>query len=133
MTEPSLEIIEKLAEAMTRRAAEQDAEVRSAPEPRPLRQPTTPPKQPTIRRDIAPDDTPTTGTAIANSFYVDHEFGYPYGSLTMWDGTNWHGLGTLTAQDEQGIMQVAFASSRVEFSWGTNGNITQIRCWKFLT
>ncbi|MFE3521198.1 hypothetical protein ACFXOD_06340 [Streptomyces sp. NPDC059161] len=127
MTVPSVEVLERLAEAVVRRASEQREEILDgAPEVRP-------PKQPKMRPGVTPGDTHAAGNAVSTAFFVDHYFGYPYGSLTMWDGVNWHGLGTLTAQDEQGAMQVAFASNRVEVNWKDNGDISSIRCWKFLS
>ncbi|MER7997840.1 hypothetical protein [Streptomyces sp. NPDC095613] len=127
VTEPSPEVLRKLEEAMRCRAGEHRQEtIRSAPEP-------TPPKQPTMREDAVSVDVRAAGNAVSKTFFVDHYFGYPYGDLWMYDGAAWHGLGTLTAQDEQGPIQVAFASNSVEVKWKDNGDISGIRCWKFLT
>lgn len=126
-TEPSPEILKKLEEAVARRLSRERAEViQDAPQP-------SPPKQPTLRDGAEPLEVGAAGNAVTKQFFIDHYFGYPYGDLWMYDGTKWHGFGSLTAQDEQGAMQVAFASNRVEVSWSDNDNITSMRCWKFLT
>ncbi|BAU87048.1 hypothetical protein SLA_6179 [Streptomyces laurentii] len=127
VTGPSPKVLKKLDKAMRRRAAEQRHEsTRNTPTP-------PPPGRPTAHEDVAPFDVTAAGNAVSKTFFTDHYFGYPYGDLWMYDGTNWHGLGTLTAQDEQGAMQIAFAANRVEVTWQDNGNVSSIRCWKFLT
>ncbi|MEU3076858.1 hypothetical protein [Streptomyces laurentii] len=129
VTGPSPKVLKKLDKAMRRQAAEQRHEsTRNTPEPTP-----PPPERPTAPEGLAPLAATAAGNAVSKTFFTDHYFGYVYGSLWMYDGTNWHGLGTLTAQDEQGAMQIAFAANRVEVNWQDNGNVSSIRCWKFLT
>ena len=126
MTEPSAAVLEQLAQATERRAAEQQPVAPAAPQPRPPKEPTLP------VADATPDGAPAAGTATAKYMLVDHFFGGSTGTLWAYDGATWRAKGTAEPPDEQAIAQVAFAANRVDVWWDNNDALTIVRCWKYL-
>jgi len=125
MTEPSAAVQEQLAQATTRRAAENDPGRPAAPTLRPQ-------KQPTLAATTSPDGSPAAGSGTAKYLLLDHYFGGSSGTFWAYDGTTWRAAGTGEPADEQGIAQVAFAANRVDVWWDNNDAVTIVRAWKYL-
>jgi hypothetical protein len=130
MSEPSAAVMDKLARATARRAAEgRGSAADGAPNPP---APQLPAKKPTIRDTESPDGSPAAGNGTAKYLLLDHFFGGSNGTFWTFDGTTWRAAGTGEPADEQGIAQVAFAANRVDMWWNGNDAVTIVRCWKYL-
>ncbi len=130
MTEPSTAVMEKLAQATARRAAEMGTAGASVPAPpAPRQQPM--PKQPTVPGAMSPDGSPAAGNGTAKYVLLDHFFGGSTGTFWTFDGATWRAANTGEPSDEQGIAQVAFAANRVDMWWDANDSVTIVRCWKY--
>jgi hypothetical protein len=133
MTEPSVDVQEKLAQAVAMRASEQTDLMPSSPAPQmPKRA-----KEATVIAEAAvtgaasPNGAPTAGSGTAKYLLLDHFFGGNTGTFWAYDGSSWRAAGT-SNPDEQGMAQVAFAANRVDIWWDANNAVTIVRSWKYL-
>jgi hypothetical protein len=124
MTEPSTAVQDKLAQATSRRAAEQSSTMPAPPTPKQA-------KQATVLSSSSPNGSPAAGNGTAKYLLLDHFVGGSTGTFWTYDGTTWRAAGT-NESDEQGMAQVAFAANRVDMWWDANDAVTVVRSWKFL-
>jgi hypothetical protein len=124
---PSPEIIAQLQEATSKRAA-------SAGNGGQQVTPPAPPLQQTAERAHAGEagQAPAPGSANAQYLLLDHYVGGSYGTLWAYASGAWHSSTTNEPSDEEGIAQVAFASNAVEADWNNTGQLSLLRCWKYL-
>ena len=121
-TEPSAEVRAQLAEATKARKGSAGQSPAVAP----------PPPRDIAARAHAGNASAPSGSANAQYLLVDHFFGGSSGTFWAYASGAWHGATTTEPGDEQGIAQVAFASNQVEADWADSGELTLVRCWKFL-
>jgi hypothetical protein len=70
-----------------------------------------------------------SGSGQATQLLVDHYFTGTSKFLWAMAGGGWRHA-VLTADDEQGIAQVAFSADRVDVWWNDSNKVTLLRCWK---
>ena len=123
---PSPEVLEQLEEATAAREARGEGAQPAPPQPRR-------PKEATPREAAGNGAAaPAAGNATANYLLVDHYLGGSAGTVWAYASGAWHGATSAQPADEAGIEQVAFASNRVDAYWNDAGNLTLLRCWKYL-
>ena len=127
MTEPSVDVQEKLAQAVAKRTSEQRDLTVSSPAPQLPKQA----KEATVIAAASPNGAPTAGSGTAKYLLLDHFFGGSTGTFWAYDGSTWRAAGT-SNPDEQGMAQVAFAANRVDIWWDANNAVTIVRSWKYL-
>jgi hypothetical protein len=127
MTEPSVDVQDKLAEAVAKRATEQVDLMPSSPAPQMPKQA----KEATVLPAASPTGAPAAGSATAKYLLLDHFFGGNTGTFWAYDGSTWRAANT-GSPDEQGMAQVAFAANRVDIWWDSNNAVTIVRSWKYL-
>ena len=71
------------------------------------------------------------GSGTAKHVLLDHYFTSSLRRLWAHVGGTWRGR-NVTNTEEQGLVQVAFASNRVDAWWDNSNNLTILRCWKHL-
>lgn len=69
------------------------------------------------------------GAGTAKYLLADHSFTSGYRRFWANAGGGWRWR-TTTTSDEYGIIQVAYASNRVDVWWNASNQIYQVRCWK---
>jgi hypothetical protein len=69
------------------------------------------------------------GCAKADHVLMDHYFTSSLRRIWAYASASWH-YRNVTATEEQGIAQVAFAADRVDVCWDDNNQLTLLRCWK---
>lgn len=71
----------------------------------------------------------TAGCGTAKLLVMNHYF--TSSSRTLWAYVDkWRGRGIGNAE-EQGLVQIAYASDRVDVCWDGNDKLTTMRCWKY--
>jgi hypothetical protein len=69
------------------------------------------------------------GSGQAEHILLDHYFTSSLRRLWVHAGGAWH-YADVTSAEEQGLVQVAFASDRVDASWNDKNVLWLLRCWK---